>query len=337
MLRKLLIPLLAGSILISVNSSISASQTVSSKSKPIILAQSQRLQVTGTNLQKLSGAITSLAVSPDGQTLVAASGNGQISAIALNGAREIYTKALTSKPNAIAVSSDGQLIAVATGSEIVLYRLQDGSRIAILKGHADTVSSLDISPDSKTLVSVSSGDRTIRLWDLQARELRETIGKEVGPESTVAFSPDGLSFVTGSIAEDRTLKLWDAQTFQLLKTSPQQPGYIYDVAVSPDGRQLIAAVRNFVKVWEYESGTELFSLKGTRLDLNAIAISPDSRMVATANKEGTITLWDLVTGNLLTTLKGHQGWVLSVAFSPDGRYLYSGAEDKTIKVWQIVK
>lgn len=290
MLRKFLIPLLAGSILISVNASISASQTVSSKRNPVLLAQSPRIQVTGSDLQKLSGAITALSVSPDGQTLVAASGNGQISAIALNEAREIYTKSFTSKPNAIAVSSDGQLIAAAMGNEIVLYRLQDGARVAILKGHVDTVSSLAINPDNKTLVSVSSGDRTIRVWDLEARELRETIGEEVGPESSVAFSPDGLFFVTGSIAEDRTLKLWDAQTLQLLKTSPQQPGFIYDVAISPNGRQIVAAVRNFVKVWEFESGTELFSLKGTRLDLNAIAISPDSRMVATANKEGTITL-----------------------------------------------
>ncbi|NJQ97446.1 MAG: hypothetical protein HC784_06830 [Hydrococcus sp. CSU_1_8] len=107
------------------------------------------------------------------------------------------------------------------------------------------------------------------------------------------------------------------------------------MAITPDGQKIVAAVRNFLKVWDFIGGEELLSLKGAQLDLNAIAISPDSRVVATATKEGTIKLWNIATGQLLQTLSGHRGWVLSLVFSPDGRYLYSGAEDKIVKIWQI--
>ncbi|MCU0532656.1 MAG: WD40 repeat domain-containing protein [Hydrococcus sp. Prado102] len=282
-----------------------------------------------------TGVVTSIAISPDGQTLVVATGDGKITAIALDDLQQIYTESFAGKLDAVAISADGEIIAAAIGEEIVLLRLEDGDRIGTLRGHVSDISAIAMAPDNQTLVSVSSSDRTIRLWDLEDESEIEVLGENVGLEITVAYSPDGQFFVTGSIAEDRTIKLWDAKTPQWLKTSPQQPGFIYDIAITPDGRKIVAAVRNFLKVWDFEGGEELLSVKSAQLDLNAIAISPDSRTVAIATKEGTIKLWNIATGQLLQTLSGHRGWVLSLAFSPDGRYLYSGAEDKTVKIWQI--
>ncbi len=63
---------------------------------------------------------------------------------------------------------------------------------------------------------------------------------------------------------------------------------------------MVAAVRNYVKVWDLTTGSELLNLKGPRLEINAIAVSPDSRLVATANKEEYIMLFGLVKGRKLT-------------------------------------
>ncbi|NJQ97447.1 MAG: hypothetical protein HC784_06835 [Hydrococcus sp. CSU_1_8] len=49
------------------------------------------------------------------------------------------------------------------------------------------------------------------MWDLEGESEIEVLGENVGSEITVAYSPDGQFFVTGSIAEDRTIKLWDAK------------------------------------------------------------------------------------------------------------------------------
>lgn len=94
-------------------------------------------------------------------------------------------------------------------------------------------------------------------------------------------------------------------------------------------------MRNFVKAWNLADAKELFSVRGPSLEINTIAVSPNNRWVATANKEGTIMIFDLANGKQVTTLRGHQGWVLSLAFSPDGNTLYSGAEDKTVKIWDL--
>ncbi|NJK50107.1 WD40 repeat domain-containing protein [Candidatus Gracilibacteria bacterium] len=332
MRRKFLIALLAGASLVAASIvPLSTSRAIATTLTPI--AQSGKQAPVGE--LKFTGIITSIAISPDGQTLVVASGDGKITAIALDESQPIYTESFVGKPDAVDVSADGEIIAAAIGEEIVLLRLEDGDTIGTLRGHVSDISAIAIAPDNQTLVSVSSGDRTIRLWDLEGESEIEVLGENVGSEITVAYSPDGQFFVTGSIAEDRTIKLWDAKTPQWIKTSSQQPGFIYDVAITPDGQKIVAAVRNFLKVWDFIGGEELLSLKGAQLDLNAIAISPDSRVVATATKEGTIKLWNIATGQLLQTLSGHRGWVLSLVFSPDGRYLYSGAEDKIVKIWQI--
>jgi WD40 repeat protein len=160
------------------------------------------------------------------------------------------------------------------------------------------------------------------------------LGEDVGPVTTVAFSPDGKFFVTGAIGTDRTVKFWDADNYELLNTSPQQPGFIYSLAFTPDGQKLVGAVRNFVKVWDLSTNQEILSVKGPQLDLNQIAVSPDNSLMATANREGTIMIMDM-RGNKLGTLEGHKGWVQSISFSPDGKTLYSGAEDKMVKVWDV--
>lgn len=65
----------------------------------------------------------------------------------------------------------------------------------------------------------------------------------------------------------------------------------------------------------------------------AVAISPNSSLVASASIDKTIRLWRR-DGTAVATLNGHQGAVRSVKFSPDGQFLASASEDGTIKLWK---
>ncbi len=67
--------------------------------------------------------------------------------------------------------------------------------------------------------------------------------------------------------------------------------------------------------------------------VNAVAFSPDGRLLVSASADHSVRLWDLVTGKPLRILVGHSAWVLGIDFSPDGRLLASGAEDKTLRLW----
>src|SRR5574337_32715 len=79
---------------------------------------------------------------------------------------------------------------------------------------------------------------TARLWDPQTgKELRRYVGHALAVTS-VAFSPDGQSVLTGSY--DNTARLWDPQTGkELRRLYSHVTGGIRGVAFSPDGRYVL--------------------------------------------------------------------------------------------------
>jgi WD40 repeat protein len=76
-------------------------------------------------------------------------------------------------------------------------------------------------------------------------------------------------------------------------------------------------------------------LAGHEQPIYKIAISPDSKVLASASFDGTVKLWSTSTGREQVTLRGHNGRVTAVAFSWDGKCVASGADDGIIKVWDV--
>lgn len=70
--------------------------------------------------------------------------------------------------------------------------------------------------------------------------------------------------------------------------------------------------------------------------LEALALSPDGQLVATASADGTARLWHTSDGAPATLPLAHAGGaVTSVAFSPDGHRVISGGADGTARIWNL--
>jgi WD40 repeat protein len=80
---------------------------------------------------------------------------------------------------------------------------------------------------------------------------------------------------------------------------------------------------------------ELILQAGHSSKAEAMAFSPDGRLIATGGMDTAIKIWDAATGRVLHTLGGHAGGVKAVAFSPDGQRLASGGNDGRIKLWDV--
>ncbi|QLJ02757.1 helix-turn-helix domain-containing protein [Streptomyces sp. NEAU-sy36] len=74
-------------------------------------------------------------------------------------------------------------------------------------------------------------------------------------------------------------------------------------------------------------------LTGHTAPIQALAFSPDGRILATASADHSVKLWDTSSHQLMSTLAGHTDAVTAVAFSPDGRMLASASADHSVKLW----
>lgn len=201
-----------------------------------------------------------------------------------------------------------------------------------LTGHTNTIWSVALSPDRQTLVS-SSGDKTIKIWNLHTGELRNTLTGHENMVLAVAISPDGKTLA--STSWDKTVKIWNLQTGQLRSTLSEPSKENWSVAMSPDEQILVSSSGDINKIWNLGTEQLLHNLSGHLEAVWAVAISPDGQTLVSGSKDKTIKIWNLRTGQLRSTLTGHSGRVRSVAISADGQTLASGSWDKTIKIWNL--
>ncbi|HIK10767.1 MAG TPA: serine/threonine protein kinase [Oscillatoriaceae cyanobacterium M33_DOE_052] len=69
--------------------------------------------------------------------------------------------------------------------------------------------------------------------------------------------------------------------------------------------------------------------------VNAIAISPDNRLLVSGSADKTLKIWDLATGDQRQVLDHNGEQVSAVAVSPKGFTFASGGSDRTVKLWGL--
>ncbi len=194
---------------------------------------------------------------------------------------------------AIAFSPDGRFLARSTSNGVLLWYAGRTYKTA-LTGHADDVTSIAFSYDSRTLAS-GSVDTTVRLWNVNTDENKATFAGHTDSVMSVAFSPDGSLLASGS--DDNTIILWDVDTGEPKTTFVAHTNGVNDVAFSPDGKTLASCGYRddtTVKLWDVETGALKTTFLGHTYGITGIAFSPDGQTLASGGWDGIIFFWDLV-------------------------------------------
>lgn len=285
-------------------------------------------------LMSHAGEVNTVAISPDGKSIVSGSDDKTIKVWNLSShALQRTLKGHQGWVYSVAISPDSQTI--VSGSQdltIRLWNLHSGQQIRSLTGHSSYINSVAISPDN-TKIASASYDKTVKIWDLKTGRVDTLIGhsREV---LSVAFSPNGKKVVSGSV--DRTIKIWDLNALKVQHTLTGHTGDVNAIAISPNNQELVSVSDDkTIRLWNLNTGKEIRTLSGHMADINAVDFSPDKQHVVTGSDDRTVKIWDLSTGEDTYTFKGHLGAVFAVAYSPDGRTVVSASADKTIRTWQV--
>ena len=214
----------------------------------------------------------------------------------------------------------------ALGTSAILVILLMGASNQIITNFQQPYS---VDAESETTIEIV--DAPIVL-DIQKPELQNRVGNKTTPSKN---SINGLTKGTKKVENNLTQ---DAMQWNLPEDAKARlgKGYIADIQYSPDGKFL--AVPSGIGIWLYDVTVhqEASLITGyTGIVLDCLVFSPDGRILASGNVNGTIVLHDRITGEQ-TTLIGHQDYIICLAFSPDGQTIASVCRQGTILLWDAI-
>lgn len=252
-----------------------------------------------------------------------------------------------------------QLVAVATNSEQL--RLMDVSDFSstLCEGHGGIVLSASPSPDG-TLVATASKDGTARVWDVATgaciavceghTEAVTGVAWPVKPSAFLHAVPQpllqgaaqvaavlGSSSWVATVSKDRTLKVWQLSTLLAQLPSPRPAGWsrAHLRAILAPGAQAPASGSFPFDPLPALRPRTLAAAVAHEKDINAIAVAPNDRLIATASQDKSVKLWTSPDLHPVATLSGHKRGVWGVAFSPTDQLLASASGDRTVRLWSV--
>lgn len=216
------------------------------------------------------GPVWSLHVHPDGKSMVSGSAdktakfwNFQVVQEEIPGTKRTtprlklaHTRTLKVNDDILNLrfSPDARLLAVSLLDNTVKVFFVDSLKLFLnLYGHKLPVLSMDISYDSKLIVTCSA-DKTVRLWGLDFGDCHKAFLAHEDSIMAVAFVPhnkDGNGHNFFSASKDRAIKYWDGDKFEQIQRLVGHHGEIWALAMSHTGDFIVSASHDkSIRIWE---------------------------------------------------------------------------------------
>lgn len=283
-----------------------------------------------------------LALSPDGRAIATANSDATVQLWDLQGGlihtfaqRFGFGSGHTDAVTAVEFHPNGRLLVTASQDGTVKqWDLQTYKLQSTLRPSGWPITAIALTPDGQMLLA-GSGEGHITAWDLATGSAQWKLVRHAGAINDLALSPDGSRLA--SAGDDGTLRLWSLPEGTLLHTwtAPDATALCAVGFAMADPALVTGDAAGCVVLWNLLDFQQRTVLDRHRDAVSAIALTPDSSLLASSSRDQSVHLWTGA-GDARQQIASlpHSWAVQDIAFTADGSMLVSSAADETIRFWR---
>ncbi|MDY3557968.1 WD40 repeat domain-containing protein [Gemmata sp. JC673] len=293
--------------------------------------------------------VTSVAFSPNGQSLVAVAAEKdntlrifelpQLDAASAAGGHMLAV-------NAVAVSPNGKLVATAAIDQTIkVWDIATGKEVATLVGNADTPFAVSFLGNDALVMGGSLPTRDSGRLHLWALNPPRSTAVPTGEVYTVVTASDAARFgawasrqAVGDTVKNNAYEIYDAKG-KLLSSTPDKGRNVRSATFTPDLAWAVAGDESgTLRVFDLEKGERIggdwpvFQRGFADLGLTA-----DKKLLVAADEEGTIKIADVAKRDVIADGPAHKAGVRALVVSPTGKTFVTLSNDREIKAWSLTE
>jgi WD40 repeat protein/serine/threonine protein kinase len=243
---------------------------------------------------------------------------------------------------ALSIATAGTLLVLVVALFVSLgaYRraaqqTREAERLAYAGSLAAAEAAIRQNEVAEARARLEAAPAALRGWEwrhLRARLDRSLLSVPAHTEgiTRLVFAPAGDALLSAAV--DGTVKEWDPASGVLRRSWGPLDASVESIACALDGAWLIVGLGDGRVLRLDRAGEAAPSLLAEGDAWPMVALSPDSRLVAVADRSGRLRLIEASTGRLRADWRAHESFAI-VAWSPRGDLIATGGGDGQLKLW----
>jgi hypothetical protein len=238
------------------------------------------------------GPATSLAVRNN--RVVTGHANGAVAIYDLDTQRRLYRfKRNDARIWAVTfVGSEERVAAASHDWTLAIWEpASESAPSAVLEGHENAVQAVAADLSGQWLAS-GGADRSVKIWNVEARDARRTYRNNSDFISSLTFSPDGGSLAIGGL--DGTVKILSLNSYRIQRQFSGHSKRITSLAIS-SGDDLLASADEdgIVRIRNLKRPRQTLALPGIGPGASTVAFTNEGRTLLTGGRDGAVRFWSL--------------------------------------------
>lgn len=274
-----------------------------------------------------TNAITTLAFSPDGNTILSGSRDMTIRLWNKDGRTQTVFREHGSAISSAAFSDNGNLIASSCKTGFFVWH-KNGAIQRNFKTN-EQISSISFDKVNEEIhATTASGNLFILNNSGSLIDISEEMDEQI---RFIKFSGDGKLIIAGSLAE---VGVWDIGG-QLVRGYRSSMGGSANQIIAGDflnnSQVLLLYSDNVLRTWDLDGN---IINQWPVQPATQIAVPPSGAYILTNDFNNSARLYD-TEGHLLKTFEGHTGRVISLAFCSNSKMILTGSMDHKARLWNL--